>query len=114
MSRSLFMTALGITIILFSKFLIIVWRNVISVTVPTIVSVTLMTSPILKGLKDIINNPPTRLDNASCEATPAIKAIIPAPPKAVCAMPFIEGKAIKQNSRPKKQMTNTARYLKNL
>ena len=42
-----------------------VCRRVISVTVPTRVSVILITSPTLKGLNEIIKIPLTKLPNAS-------------------------------------------------
>ena len=93
MSFSLLIIALGITIILLSKSRSTVCLKVISATVPINESVTLIISPILKGLKVMIKTPPTIFAKASWEATATIKAITPAPPKAVCATPFKEGKA---------------------
>ena len=69
---------LGIRIILFSTFRSIVWRSVISITVPTTSSSTLMKSPTLNGRVNIMNSPPTMFDKASCEARPTAMARIPA------------------------------------
>ena len=66
---------------LFSKLLITVCLNVMSSTIPNLLSSSLIKSPTLNGLKITINTPAIKFDIAACAAKPRIAARIPAPEK---------------------------------